>query len=54
VQDYRILSAPENAKEIMPELKNMLIFTTFRPATTFGQPTSGRAILSFSRISVRG
>src|SRR5271166_123251 len=29
VQDYRILSAPEDAQAILPELKNMLIFTTF-------------------------
>ncbi len=54
VQDYRILSSPENAKEIVPELNKMMIFTTFRPATSFGRPTVGRAILSFSRINVRG
>jgi hypothetical protein len=54
VQDYRVLSAPENAKEIMPELNNMMIFTVFRPATSFGQPTSGRTILSFSKINVKG
>src|ERR1017187_7600116 len=38
VEDYRILSAPENAQDILPQLKNMLIFTTFHPATAFGQP----------------
>jgi hypothetical protein len=54
VQDYRVLSGPENMKSLPTELKNVLIFTTFRPATTFGQPTSGRAILSFSKIQVRG
>jgi hypothetical protein len=54
VQDYRVLSAPENAKDIMPELNNMMIFTVFRPATSFGQPTSGRTILSFSKINVKG
>lgn len=54
VQDYRILSSPENMKEVTPELKNMLIFTQFRPATSFGKPTSGRAILSFSKINVKG
>ncbi len=54
VQDYRILSAPAEAQAIMPELKNMLLFTTFRPATSFGQPTNGRAILTFSGINVRG
>jgi putative zinc finger protein len=53
VQDYRILSAP-TTEEIKPQLDNMLIFTTFRPATAFGQPTSGRAVLSFSKINVKG
>ena len=54
VQDYRILSAPENAQALLPELKNMLIFTTFRPATAFGQPTAGRVVLSFSKVQVKG
>jgi len=54
VQDYRVLSGPGNMKSLPAELKNVLIFTTFRPATSFGQPTSGRAILSFSKIQVKG
>jgi hypothetical protein len=54
VQDYRILSAPEDAEAILPQLKNMLIFTTFQPATAFGQPISGRVILTFSKVQVRG
>jgi hypothetical protein len=54
VQDYRILSGPEDEAEILPQLKNMLIFTTFEPATAFGQPTSSRVILTFSKVQVRG
>jgi hypothetical protein len=54
VQDYRVLSSPEDAKGLPTQVKNMLIFTTFRPATSMGQPTSGRAVLSFSKISVKG
>jgi hypothetical protein len=54
VQDYRILSAPSDAKELVPELNKMLIFTTFRPATAFGRPTSGWAVLSFAKVNVRG
>jgi hypothetical protein len=54
VQDYRILSSHTETDEIKPQLENMLIFTTFRPATAFGQPTSGRAVLSFSKINVKG
>ena len=54
VQDYRILSAPEDAQAILPQLKNMLIFTTFHPATAFGQPTASRVVLTFSKVQVRG
>jgi hypothetical protein len=54
VQDYRILSDDGTSPDMLPQVKNMLIFTTFRPATAFGRPTTGRAILSFSKISVKG
>jgi len=56
VQDYRILSSPdpEESKDLLPQVKNMLIFTTFRPATSLGRPMPGRAVLSFSKISVKG
>jgi len=55
VQDYRILSDDtEQAKEVLPQVKRMLIFTTFRPALSMGRPTASRAVLSFSKISVKG
>jgi len=54
VQDYRILSDSSDSKEVLPQVKQMLIFTTFRPALSMGRPTPSRAVLSFSRISVRG
>jgi hypothetical protein len=54
VQDYRVLSQPDDAKEVLPQLKNLLIFTTFRPALSMGVPTAGRAVISFSKISVKG
>ncbi len=54
VEDYRILSQPDDAKAVLPQLKNLLIFTTFRPALSMGRPTTGTAVLSFSKISVRG
>jgi hypothetical protein len=54
VQDYRILSDTEKSKEVLPQVKRMLIFTTFRPALSMGRPTPSRAVLSFSKISVRG
>jgi hypothetical protein len=56
VQDYRIISAPASfvREKMVSRLENMLIFTVFQPARAFGRPTSGRAIISFSRISVQG
>ncbi len=54
VQDYKILSDPAEAKQLLPQVKRMLIFTTFRPAMSMGYPIPSRAVLSFSRISVRG
>jgi hypothetical protein len=54
VQDYRILSDTEESKDVLPQVKRMLIFTTFRPALSMGRPTPSRAVLSFSKISVRG
>jgi hypothetical protein len=54
VEDYRILSQPDDAKAVLPQLKNLLIFTTFRPALSMGRPTNGTAVLSFSKISVKG
>ena len=54
VQDYRILSQPDDDEALLPKVKNMLIFTTFRPATSMGRPTAGRAVISFSKINVKG
>jgi hypothetical protein len=54
VQDYKILSDPGESQQLLPEVKRMLIFTTFRPAMSMGHPISSRAVLSFSKISVRG
>jgi hypothetical protein len=55
VEDYRVLSSGQDSKGVSAAaVKNALIFTTFRPATSMGRPTAGRAVLSFSRISVKG
>ena len=54
VQDYRILSESYESQDVLPKVKQMLIFTTFRPALSMGRPTPSRAVLSFSKINVRG
>jgi len=54
VQDYRILSDSNESEEVLPKVKQMLIFTTFRPALSMGRPTPSHAVLSFSKINVKG
>lgn len=54
VQDYRVLSPGSDTGMVDQQLKNMLIFAIFRPATSFGRPTSGKVVLSFSHVNVRG
>ena len=54
VQGYRIVSSSRDPKSIIPELENALIFTQFQPATAFGRPTSGKALLSFAAMDVKG
>jgi len=54
VQDYKVLSSPDGNYNVDPRIKNMLIFTIFRPATAYGRPTAGKAVLSFSQINVKG
>ena len=38
VQDYRILSDSKDSEQLLPQVKRMLIFTTFRPAMSMGRP----------------
>jgi hypothetical protein len=54
VQDYRVISGPKDASRYSTQLDSVMIFTTFRPATSFGRPTVGRAVLSFAKVNVRG
>lgn len=57
VLDYTIAGGDlENDVKVYRSLNNMLLFTQFRPATSFGQPVSGKLRLSFQRgrIEVRG
>jgi len=55
VNNYHILSnSDEGAQDLPPDLKNLLVFAQFRPATAFGHPTSGHLVLSFARINVKG
>jgi len=53
VYDYRIVSGPTDPST-RAEVENLLLFSVFVPATRFGQPVRGLAVLSFSGVSVRG
>jgi negative regulator of sigma E activity len=51
--DYRIISGP-NDEETRAQVENLLLTSRFEPASRFGQPIPGLAVLSFSGVSVRG
>jgi hypothetical protein len=41
-------------RDDIQQLGNLILFTTFAPATSFGQPTSGKVLVRSHRINVRG
>lgn len=53
VYDYRILVGPRDA-QTRNEIENMLLFSVFSPATFYGQPVRGIALISFSGVAVHG
>jgi len=53
VVDYRVIVGPRDPGQLS-ELRNILVFTQFEPATLFGKPTYGRTVINFRRVSVRG
>ena len=53
VENYRIISGRDDAA-VREQLNRALLFTIFAPAQSFGQPVSGKAIMSFSHINVKG
>jgi len=48
VQDYKILSDPDDLK-LLPQVKQMLVFTTFRPALSMGNLLQGGRCCRFRR-----
>jgi hypothetical protein len=53
VYDYRIVTGPTDP-ETRAQVENLLLFSVFEPARSFGQPVRGLAVLSFSGVSVHG
>jgi anti-sigma factor RsiW len=53
VYDYRIISGPNDAAS-REQVENLLLFSVFEPARSFGEPVRGVAVLTLSGISVQG
>jgi anti-sigma factor RsiW len=53
VYDYDIVSGPADPGT-RAELESLLLTSVFLPATTYGQPVKGVALLTFSGVSVQG
>lgn len=53
ITDFRVLEGPQDARALS-ELRRVLVFTEFDPATYFGKPTTGRTLINFRRVSVKG
>lgn len=58
ITNFEVLSptpmGPAVEKMLLLQSTNVLLTTKFEPATRFGQPTSGKVLLSFRRINIRG
>ena len=50
VEDYRVLT-DAGSKDLTPQMKNTLIFATFRPATLMGKPVAGPVLLALSKTA---
>lgn len=53
VSDYRIVSG-EDTEQVRKQLDRALIFTVFEPAMSFGQPATGKVVITFSNVEVTG
>ncbi len=54
VVSYNILSGPDDTA-VKHQIDQVLLFSRFRPALSFGRPTvGGRVLLSFSEVRVHG
>jgi hypothetical protein len=50
---YEILAGPNNP-ELRRQLDQVILFSRFRPAMSFGRPVGGRVILNLTEIRVKG
>ncbi|MDQ6662841.1 MAG: zf-HC2 domain-containing protein [Acidobacteriota bacterium] len=53
VSDYSV-PAGKLSRDEMREMGNLILFTSFNPATAYGLPLSSKVMVSFRHINVRG
>jgi hypothetical protein len=53
VQNYEIVAGPDTEK-VRSQLNRALLFTSFSPAYSLGQPVAATAIICFSHVNVKG
>ncbi|MCU1322188.1 MAG: putative anti-sigma factor [Acidobacteriaceae bacterium] len=53
VYDYKIVSGPEDPA-VNTQIVDQLLLSVFEPARVFGAPIRGRAVVTFSGVSVQG
>ena len=53
VADYSIPKG-QLSREQMKQMGNLILFTSFNPATAYGLPTASKVVVSFHHINVRG
>jgi hypothetical protein len=58
VSDFEVPTEGKNTREASPEemkeIGNMVLFSTFTPATSFGQKVSGKILVGSRHINIRG
>lgn len=53
VLSYKILSGP-HSPELMHDLDQMIYYSRYTPATSFGSPTEGEVVMSLRQVTIRG
>ena len=53
VSDYSIPNGTVSQGQLR-QIGNLILFSTFRPATAYGQPVSGKILVALHHINIRG
>jgi hypothetical protein len=53
VSDFSVPSGKVSSEQLR-QIGNLLLFSTFSPATAYGQPVSGKILVALHHINIRG